>query len=661
MDINDILSKLGLDLSSPEARRGAIEAIDAILTSREPVDSGSMGGGSMGGSNETEVELDPDLLQPSIKQNQPSGDDEDIEIEDEENILDQIKHKDSEDPIENTNSGGNDSKSDKESSNSQETENDNTSIEDSDEKPKSDKNDAGKSANNDKPESSTTNSEEDKSTNKSSDDDKVDREESSRQSDDGEEDDYDETDDADDEFDDPEDDSIEDDENTSSNPKLKNDYNDGDSDSSNSDFDDDFDYEDDDDSGIDFGDEDDDFDFRDEDEDGDSDSDNEGEGTELGDGGESEGDSESDDESTEDEEEFDFDEDDFIDSDLNASAEDEEVKTKHNSRKIKRERTLAAARQALAAARTKNVAPALIRELEKSIEALEALTEAVAKSLKDISDEEFNRLINRVLDAIDACGNSGLTYSSEEERQAKVQEIKTDLAKATTQTELSAEDVAKIRSETQAIKAREKEVDKYKMRAAGSFRGFQDFLNSLYRAIALQVNTEEARDDSWSAINRRYSGTGILQPGKKMNELPNKKIPVIDFYFDCSNSWTSNDIKVGKKAVAALADMEEKGQIKVNLYYFGDEVSTNYSDVAGQTTSGWNEIVKNVIATQATNVVIMTDRDMQNWWTGPKALTYTVPGYVWYLWKNGLNAPRLPRDLKGRGGVQQFSFNASDV
>lgn len=660
MDINDILSKLGLDLSSPEARRGAVEAIEAILTSREPVDNSSMGGGGMGGGNETEVELDPDLLQPSIKQNQPSGDDEDIEIEDEENILDQIKHKDSEDPIENTNSGGNDSKSDKESSGSQETENDNTSIEDSDEKPKSDKNDAGKSANNNKPESSTTDSEEDKSTNKSSDDDKVDREESSMQSDGNE--DEDETDGTDDEFGDPEDDNIEDDETTSNNPKLKNDYeddNDSDSDDSDSDDYDDFDYEDDEDSDIDFGDEDDDFDFGDED--GDSDSDSEGEGTELGDGGESEGDSESDDESTEDEEEFDFDEDDFIDSDLNASAEDEEIKTKHNSRKIKRERTLAAARQALASAKTKNVAPALIRELEKSIEALEALTEAVAKNLKDISDEEFNMLINRVLDAIDACGNSGLTYSSEEERQAKVQEIKTDLAKATTQTELSAEDVAKIRSETQAIKAREKEVDKYKMRAAGSFRGFQDFLNSLYRAIALQVNTEEARDDSWSAINRRYSGTGILQPGKKMNELPNKKIPVIDFYFDCSSSWTSDDIKVGKKAVAALADMEEKGQIKINLYYFGDEVSTNYSDVAGQTTSGWNEIVKNVIATQATNVVIMTDRDMQNWWTGPKALTYTVPGYVWYLWKNGSNAPRLPRDLKGRGGVQQFSFNTSDV
>jgi hypothetical protein len=57
----------------------------------------------------------------------------------------------------------------------------------------------------------------------------------------------------------------------------------------------------------------------------------------------------------------------------------------------------------------------------------------------------------------------------------------------------------------------------------------------------------------------------------------------------------------------------------------------------------------------------MTDADMEDWWKGDKALSYTVPGYVWYLWRNGINAPRLPRDLRGRGGTQQFSFNASDA
>jgi hypothetical protein len=599
MEINDILSQLGLDLSNPEAKRGAMEAIDAIIASRTPITGGDLGG-NMGGA-ETEVELDPDLIQPSVKQ-APSGmNDQDIEVEDEENILDQIKHNDSEETEETQNSAGNDSDSDGRS------EDDSGSNDES-----SDTGDSGsKSADT---ETDTDDTEED--------DKNTDYEKSEEEEDDYEESEEDPAEAEDDNEESDADSAEEVDFDDESNSDEENEDNEEDSEEGDSD---------------------------------DIDSD------ETFDNDESEDESEEDSEETE-EDEFDFDDDDLIDDELKNSTEDEEIKTKHDARKIKRERTLAAAKKALSDAQTKKVAPALIRELEKAIEALEALTEAVAKSIKDISDDEFNRLVNRVFDAIDACGGSDLTFTSEEEREARVKEIKDDLAKAETQAELSAEDAAKIRAETQAIKAREKEAAKYAPVGRGSFKGFQDFLNSLYRAIALQVATEEARDDSWSAINRRNSGAGVLRQGQKVNELPNRKIPVIDFYFDQSGSWGPSDIEVGKKAVSALAEMEKNGQIKINLYYFGDHVNTVPEHIGGG-TSAWNEIVKNVISTQATNVIIMTDGDMERRWrpNDSAPLKYTVPGYVWYLWKNGENAPRLPRDLKGRGGVQQFSFNAGDI
>lgn len=592
MEINDILSKLGIDLSNPDARRGAIEAIDAILASREPAPDGGFGGGSGGGGNTTEVELDPDLLQPSIKQTQQGNSDDDVEIEDEDDILSQIKHKDQEDPIDSdTNTSGNDSNGDNE------------------------KSDGGK-------QDSSKNKDKDGSTdhNKKQDNDKEIGSEHTPPEKDGHE-------------------------------ETGNDF-------SNDDFDDFDDFDD--------GAEGDPGDFEDgEDVDGNDFGDEEAGSDDFGDGAGGDDDSiegELDDgkDEADSDDEFDFDESDFVDNDLEKSAIDKEVQSKYDSRKIKRERTLTAAKKALADAQAKKVSTALIRELERAIEALEALTEAVTKSIKDISDAEFNKLINRVFDAIQACGDSSLTFSSEEERQAKVQEIKTDLANDKTRAELSAEDAAKIRAETQAVKAREKEAEKYKTRAANSFKGFQDFLTSLYKAIALQVATEETRDDTWSAISRRNSGAGVLRQGQKINDLPDKRIPIIDFYFDTSTSWTEDDLKVGMKAVSQLADMDGKGQIKLNIFYFADEVST--TPTRGS-TSGWNEIVKNVIATRATNVVVMTDSDMQNWWyPGDKPpLRYTVPGYVWYLWKNGKNAPRLPQDLKGRGGVKQFSFNINDV
>ena len=565
MDINEILKELGLDLTNPEVKRGAMEAIDAILSSRIP--PASLGGidGGVGMSGEMDVELDPDLIQPSQK-HQPQETPNDVEIEDEDNILDSIKHNDSEETFDGNTSGDTESNDMNEPSGNTSNNSDNDDMESE----------------------SSDNSEQDDSASKS---------EQNADTDDT-------------------DNSGNDDDNIDAGKDSEND------------------------------------DEPEQEPSGDSEKGNPGEIDKNNSGDESE------DEDKEDE--YDFDEDDLLDNGIKGLYDDKDITSKHEARKIKRERTLLAAKKALDGAKARKVSPSLIRELEKSIEALEGLQEAVSKNIKDLSDDEFDLIINRVLDAIDSVGNSELTVKSAEEKELQAKEIKADLESAETQAELSAEDVAKIRSETQAVKAREKENAKYKTRSRESFKGFQDFLNSLYRAVALQVKVNEVQDDSWSALSRRNSGVGVLKQGKKINELPDSKIPIIDFYFDCSGSWGQDDIKIGKKAVEALAEMEEKGQIKINLYYFGDRVSTSPNETGGG-TAGWNEIVKNVIATQATNVIIMTDEDMESWWQGDVALKYTVPGYVWYLWKNGENAPRLPRDLKGRGGTQQFSFNRGDL
>ena len=591
MDIKDILDTLGLDLSNPEAKRGALDAINAILSSRSSGGfEGGAGGGNMGG--ELEVEIDPDLLLPSQKQQPSAGsgdDDLDIEIEDEENVLGQMKRNESEGDIDsepnNTEKSSADSESSSEGSEQSDGDDDSSSSDSTESSKASDSEKSGQADNSEQGTESEIDSEEgSKEANLEADEDGETVEDGSEDSD----------------------------ENT--------DEPSGESSSEDSeDLDDIFDDED---SETDF----------------------------------------EDSSGSEDEDDFDFDEDDLLDDTLKDPYEDETIKTKADARRIKRDRTLHAAKAALEKAKAKNAPSALVRELEKSIEALEALTEAVTRSIKDVSDEEFNLLVNRVFDAIEALGDSDLTFTSAEERELQAKEIKADISSVKTQQDLSAEDIAHIRAENQAVKAREKESDKYKARSRSSFKGFQDFLNSLYRAVALQVHVEETNDDSWSALNRRYGGSGVLQPGKRLNELPNKKIPVIDFYFDCSGSWTDRDLAVGQKAVNKLVEMEENGDIKINIFYFANNV---FNDVASARAQGgtraWNDIVKNIIATQATNVIIMTDSDMDDWWDGPKALSYTVPGYVWYLWRDGDNAPRLPRDLKGRGGTQQFSFSTADA
>lgn len=585
MDIDKILEMLGLDLSNPEVKRGALDAIEAILSSRIPQEN--LDGGA-GLSNEIDLELDPDLIQPSIK-HQATNTNNDIEVEDEDNVLDSIKHNKPDEPYEDNTSGEENSSTEDDSSESNNTEDS-----------KSTSNNTGAASNDEEEiDNAEANSEE---TEKSDADEEVDTYENEEESI-------------------PEKESE-----TNTSNDLETEYDEF--------AEDEVDLED-----------------SEEDEELEIDSDHD-EGSE----------SQSSKEDTIEGDEDELEDDDYLDDETKNLYNDKEIDAKQEARRIKRERTILAAKRALDKAKGQNVNASLIRELEKSIEALETLQEAAKKSLKNISDEEFDLMINRVLDAIDAVGNSELTVKTAKEKELQAQEIKQDLSKAETKNELSAEDIAKIRQETQAIKAREKEKAKYQRRSASSFKGFKAFLDSLYRAVAMQVKVNEVQDDSWSALSRRNSGVGVLKQGKKINELPDAKIPVIDFYFDCSGSWRARDIEIGKKAVEALVEMEEKGQIKINVYYFADNVHTNADDARLEVgTRAWNEIVKNVIATKATNVIIMTDSDMENRWQGPKALTYTVPGYVWYLWRDGDNAPRLPRDLKGRGGTQQFSFSHGDL
>ena len=564
MDINNILDSLGLDLTNPEVKRGAIEAIEAILASRH---TGSISSDGMPGNSTIDVEIDPDLLQPSIKSGVDDFD-EDPEINDEEKLLDKVKHNQGEDQesgeISQNSSGSNeDSSSDESTESDMEIQNSEKNNKENSDNAQADSEDEHNLENSENSESSEDTDEIDNS-----------------------DEDIDEVDNSDESGD-------------SGELSVDNEDTDEDSDN-NSDLDIDTDTE--------------------------------------------------------------FDTDDILDDEMQNTYKDVDLKAKENARRIKRERTLHAAKNALGKAIAKKANASLIRELESAIADLEKLQEAVNKKLADISDEEFNLLVNRVFDAIDALGDSDLTYSSDEERQLKAKEIKADLASNKTQTELSAEDIAQIRAETQAVKAREKELTKNQPRSRDSFKGFQDFLNSLYRAVALQVKINEVPDDSWSAINRRYSGSGVLQPGKKIQEVPDAKIPVIDFYFDCSASWDDRDIAVGQKAVDALAEMEHDGKIKVNVYYFANNVYSSSGPARNEGgTRAWNEIIKNIVVTNATNVIIMTDSDMEDWWKGPTALKHTVPGYVWYLWRNGENAPRLPRDLKGRGGTQQFSFSRGDL
>lgn len=115
--------------------------------------------------------------------------------------------------------------------------------------------------------------------------------------------------------------------------------------------------------------------------------------------------------------------------------------------------------------------------------------------------------------------------------------------------------------------------------------------------------------------------------------MPDESIPIINFYFDVSGSWTSHPdaVEIGKQAVATVKEFKDRGECELNVYYFGNTISNDMyaPGVWDAGTSAWNEILQNIKATGAKNVVLMTDQDME--YQAARGPVCKVEGCVWFI------------------------------
>ena len=278
------------------------------------------------------------------------------------------------------------------------------------------------------------------------------------------------------------------------------------------------------------------------------------------------------------------------------------------------------------------------------------LNEAVKLGLRDMSDDDFNDLINSTLDLIDDVHDSGIKVIADTKAaKASAKQIVTDQQ---LKQELDVENSRDAAKELHAKKARERETNRYK-----NFRPLDDFAFDIYAAVKDQVEMIEQEYQSYDEINPDYVGLPAIMKADVVRELPNEAIPIINVYFDCSGSWDDSDIKLGERALASLKTFEDQGEIKLNILYFSEHVHRTKADARSEgSTSAWKEILDNIEATKANNVVIMTDSDMS--WQAVNNRGITVPGYVWWLWKNGDSAENCVKKLVGEQGIAQYSFKS---
>ena len=129
-------------------------------------------------------------------------------------------------------------------------------------------------------------------------------------------------------------------------------------------------------------------------------------------------------------------------------------------------------------------------------------------------------------------------------------------------------------------------------------------------------------------------------------------------YYDRSGSWQVPwKTKAGDDAISMLNEKYVKrGLIDLKLRYFADVVSDDPKSVGGG-NSATQEILDDIVQQKATNVIILTDRDINYGYSRP----VTIPGGVFFIFV-GAQSPILTRYLHGKQFNEvYFISNASAI
>lgn len=136
-------------------------------------------------------------------------------------------------------------------------------------------------------------------------------------------------------------------------------------------------------------------------------------------------------------------------------------------------------------------------------------------------------------------------------------------------------------------------------------------------------------------------------PGKTM--YAPGKIPTINVYWDVSGSFDDPAKTQGAKdAIGTINQYVKRGDIKVNIFYFADRVATTQA-AAGGGTDG-NKVLDHIEQTKPTNVVVITDSDVDN---AEDHNLVTVPGAVWMLFYDR-EAEDFAKVLKGKTQTKEY-------
>lgn len=226
-------------------------------------------------------------------------------------------------------------------------------------------------------------------------------------------------------------------------------------------------------------------------------------------------------------------------------------------------------------------------------------------------------------------------------------------------------DIAKIRD-----RKKQAEDEAKKLLAAKTPRTLGQLEYDLYSTLKTQVAKKVKYQRTMTRPNASYAGSKFIMPGKQRHESRSTADLVV--ILDQSNSWDEHDLEKAENIVASLSTFISQGLISSPaVYYFGDGVTTDRaagiaSGMLDSCTTGWPSVMKElqglVDAHQCTNILILTDTDIERQTNWDKVSNLKVPGCIFWAWRDckGTNetigSPTAKRYLIGELGNYNYSI-----
>lgn len=263
-------------------------------------------------------------------------------------------------------------------------------------------------------------------------------------------------------------------------------------------------------------------------------------------------------------------------------------------------------------------------------------------------DEERQKQIEKEIEEYGDAVETGGPDSKE--AKSRLEEISDLLNDSATARNLLDETERIVRKDYQKRNKEKKEAENAAKRYT-AYNGIDNFIKDLNKLIAKEVKKKQ--QDDWSKVNKKFSRSGIIKPGRATKKNP--VIPRLFVYYDRSGSWGYDDTKVGDAAISTLNVFVKKKQLKIEVYYFGNYVSTNPNDHGGGTGAGSDSsnmsIQRHIKENKPDNVVIMTDSDL----SGP-TVNVEVPGGMFLLFRRGDVDRWLVDNFRGKRLTKVYSF-----